>query len=124
MKSLILIAHGSRRERSNEEIRDLTESLRAEARDRFDSVSCAFLELAQPSIPDAIELETGKGARKIVLVPYFLSEGDHVAHDIPSLIDSKRRHHPNVELVLTPHLGAAPGMRDLLLSLVGIEPKK
>ncbi len=54
MHSLLLVAHGSRRKTSNDEIRALTETLHRKAENRFDEVRCAFLKLAEPSIPDGI----------------------------------------------------------------------
>ena len=47
MRTLILVAHGSRREASNQEIRALTEALARQGGERFDRVSCAFLELVE-----------------------------------------------------------------------------
>jgi sirohydrochlorin ferrochelatase len=117
MKSLILIAHGSRREASNEEVRGLARCLAARAGEGFDQVFCAFLELAEPSIPEGIERAVGAGARQVTLLPYFLCAGRHVAEDIPSLVDRKRREHPRVDIRLTPHLGAAPAIAEVLLGL-------
>ena len=90
MKSLILVAHGSRRAASNDEIRELTERLARQADGAFGRVSCAFLELAEPSIPDGIEQAVRAGAREVIVLPYFLSAGRHVAEDIPGLVAGKR----------------------------------
>jgi sirohydrochlorin ferrochelatase len=117
MRMLILVAHGSRREASNQEIRALTEALARRAGERFDRVSCAFLELAEPSIPDAIEQALASGASEVVVLPYFLSAGRHMAEHIPALVEEKRREHPGAEIKLTPYLGAAPGVIDLLLAI-------
>ena len=117
MRTLILVAHGSRREASNQEIRDLTEALARQAGERFDRVSCAFLELAEPSIPDAIEQALAGGAAEVVVLPYFLSVGRHVAEDIPVLVEDKRREHPDAQIKLAPYLGAVSGVIDLLLAI-------
>jgi len=119
MRVLILVAHGSRREASNQEIRELTAALAVKAGDRFERVSCAFLELAEPSIPDAIEQALADGAGEIVVLPYFLSAGRHVAEDIPGLVEGKRREHPDAQIRLAPYLGEAPGVVDLLLTIAG-----
>ena len=52
MHALLLIAHGSRREASNQEVRELAARLERIAGDRFGRVIPAFLELAEPDIPD------------------------------------------------------------------------
>ena len=49
MKNLLIVAHGSRREASNEEVRELTLRIKEKSSASFDNITCAFLELAQPS---------------------------------------------------------------------------
>jgi len=119
MRSLLLAAHGSRRTESNDQVRDLADCLRARGGGRFDIVQCAFLELVEPSIPDAIEACIAAGAETVVVVPYFLSSGRHVAEDIPELVAAKRRQHPKVRIELAPHLGAAANIAQLLLDQAG-----
>lgn len=117
MRSLILIAHGSRREASNEEVRALAAKLARLSRS-FDSVTCAFLELAEPSIPDGIEACVQQGAKEIVILPYFLSAGRHVAEDIPALVQPKQAQYPELLIELKAYLGAAEALPSLLVSLV------
>ncbi len=118
MKRLILIAHGSRREASNTEVRALTRRLADRVRYRFDSTTCAFLEFAEPSIPAAIDAAVEAGGREITILPYFLAGGAHVCEDIPQLVAAKRAQHPTVTIELTPHIGAAPAMIELLASTI------
>lgn len=119
MKSLILVAHGSRRAESNDEVRRLTDAVRERAGDDYDSVRCAFLELAEPSIPDGIEQSVQEGATEIVVLPYFLSAGRHVVTDIPNEVAGKQQQYPDVAIRIAPYLGAAGGIADLLLSQAG-----
>ena len=114
MKSLLLVAHGSRRAASNDEIRALTERLRAAA-DGFDDLDCAFLELAEPSIPDGLRQAISRGASVVVVLPYFLSAGRHVITDIPAEIELVQKEYPSVEIHLAPYLGAAEGVVGLLM---------
>lgn len=117
MKSLLLIAHGSRRAESNEEVRALAVNLSALTQN-FDSVTCAFLELAEPSIPDGIEACVQQGASEIVILPYFLSAGRHVAEDIPALVQPKQAQYPELKIELRSYLGAASALPELILNLV------
>lgn len=119
MRSLLLVAHGSRRSESNDEVRKLADGLRARAGGRFGIVQCAFLGLAEPSIPDGIDACVAGGAGTVVVVPYFLSSGRHVAEDIPELVAAKRRQYPKVCIELAPHLGAAANIAQLLLDQAG-----
>ena len=118
MKALLLIAHGSRREASNDEIRAVTAKLAVAAGNRFDHVQCGFLELAEPSIPDGIEECIDAGATAIVVMPYFLAAGRHVEKDIPALVQSKVEQHPDVAINISTYLGASAQIPQLLLSLL------
>ena len=117
MRHLLLVAHGSRREASNDEVRRLAASLAPRAEGRFDAVSCAFLEIAEPSIPAGIDAAVRGGAQEVVVLPYFLSAGRHVAEDIPREVEAKQQEYPQVRIHATPYLGLAEGVSDILLGL-------
>ena len=117
MKSLLLIAHGSRRAESNSEIIALTEKLRAMAGDEYAKVECAFLELAEPSIEASIDSLVDAGETKILCLPYFLAKGAHVASDIPEALEAARTKHPNVTITVSEYLGASDEVPRILMHL-------
>ncbi len=117
MKALLVVAHGSRRETSNDEVRGLCRRMEASGLTPFGRVSAAFLELAEPSIAEGIEECVAAGATEVVVVPYFLSAGRHVSEDIPAEVARAARRHPQVSVRLTPHLGAAAGIAPLVKEL-------
>ncbi len=116
MKALVLVAHGSRLDAANREIVRLLGPLRDKAGDDFDRVMAAFLELAEPSIPNAIQQCVDNGAKEIILLPYFLASGKHVTSDIPAAADKKRAQYPHVNIRLLDYFGKSPQMTDMLLS--------
>jgi len=118
MKTLLLVAHGSRREASNDEVRTLARALAAKVADRYDRVEAAFLELATPSIPDAIDAAIASGAGEVVLCPYFLSAGRHVSEDIPAIVAERRAAHPRASIRITPYLGQHDRLAEVLAQLV------
>ena len=115
MKSLLLVAHGSRRQASNEEVRELTSRLAQHAGDAYGYVDCGFLELAEPSIPEGIQRCMDAGATEVVVLPYFLSAGRHVAEDIPNEVRIKQQEYPQLPIRISSYLGEATGIPDLLL---------
>lgn len=117
MKALLLVSHGSRREASNEEVRELTRRVTALAGERYGNVSCAFLELADPSIPDGIQRCIDEGATEVVVLPYFLSAGRHVTEDIPAEVRIKQEEHPAVNIRIAGYLGGAEQIPELLLDM-------
>lgn len=120
MKALVVVAHGSRRQASNDEVRELTASM-ASHDSEFDKIFAGFLELAEPSIPDAIRQAAAEGAGEIVVMPYFLSAGRHVAQDIPEEIDSVRGELADIEIRLAPYLGKAEAITELLLKQAQVD---
>lgn len=120
MQALLLIAHGSRRAESNDEVRALTAELTARANASYSIVRCAFLELAEPSIPDGIELCVKEGATEVVVLPYFLSAGRHVVTDIPNEVRGKQEEYPQVNIRIANYLGASSGIPDLLLAAASV----
>jgi len=115
MKSLLLVAHGSRRQASNDEVRELTRRLAARAQQDYAFVDCGFLELAEPSIPEGIQRCIDAGSREVVVLPYFLSAGRHVAEDIPAEVEIKQQEYPGVSIRIAPYLGSDEGVLDTLL---------
>ncbi|MEM7294973.1 MAG: CbiX/SirB N-terminal domain-containing protein [Pseudomonadota bacterium] len=117
MHHLLLIAHGSRRQESTDEIHSLVEHIRERADNRYATVECAFLELTEPSIDTAIARSVEDGATRITLLPYFLTDGNHVANDIPAIYQCAVDRFPDTQIELRPYFGSAPAVADLLLEL-------
>ena len=90
--ALLLIAHGSRRPEANADLDHLAGVLRA--RGEYAHVQPAYLELCEPGIVAGGELCVAAGARRVVLLPYFLSAGVHVVEDLTAARDELARRHP------------------------------
>ncbi|MCA1979895.1 MAG: CbiX/SirB N-terminal domain-containing protein [Thiobacillus sp.] len=121
MPSLLLIAHGSRRAASNDEVRALAERIRSLPDSGYDHVEAAFLELAEPLIPAGLHALAARGATEIVAFPYFLAAGTHVASDIPEAIAEFARARPDVAVRLSGHLGASMLLPTAILSVARCE---
>ena len=117
MKALLLIAHGSRRKQSNEEVVAIAGTLKQKCSDYFPVIQAAFLELAEPTIPDGIRQCVDQGATSIIVLPYFLNSGQHVAVDIPEIVTGCKSSYPGVDIIIAPHLGNSDTMTDLLIEI-------
>ena len=122
MRSLLIIAHGSRRETSNQEIHTLADLVRALPGLPFNDVQAAFLEIAEPSIPAGLEACRQRGAKNIVVFPYFLAAGRHVQDDIPLEVASFASNHPEITVDISPHLGCSPSIPELIVQLSNLKP--
>jgi sirohydrochlorin ferrochelatase len=115
MKALLLVAHGSRKESSNHELSLLAEKINQLLDGDFDFVRHGFLELAEPSIPKAIDECAVLGAKNIIVVPYFLSAGRHVTEDIPEEVRKGKLSNPNTNIEISKYLGSRNEIADLLI---------
>lgn len=113
---IVLAAHGSRSEAGNRSHVDLARRL-AEA--TGSTVLPAFLELTEPSIPDAIDEGVGRGS--VVVLPYFLHPGRHLLEDVPAIVVAARERHPDASIRLLDAFGAGPGIIDLLAAQVATD---
>lgn len=82
------------------------------------SVECAFTSLAHPSIPEGMARCAALGARRVIVAPLFLFTGVLVGR-IHAQIREYAPLFPDVEWVVTPHLGGDPLLADLLVQRVG-----
>jgi sirohydrochlorin ferrochelatase len=117
MRTLLLVAHGSRMATSNETVAALAGKLRPKlAQYGFDHITHAFLELTEPSIPEGVAKLVGAGATQVVVLPYFLAPGTHVVDDVPELVAAAKDMYPNVSFTVMEHLGGVDGIVDLILA--------
>lgn len=115
MQALVLIAHGSRRQASNQEVTNLALGLKKSAGKQYQIVEAGFLEIARPSIPEAIESCIESGATSVIVVPYFLAAGRHVVEDIPQIVRPVGERHPHVSIRISEHIGMSNSMPRLIL---------
>lgn len=94
-KALIVIAHGSREASSNDSLFEFLERFKRRYDERL--VQPAFLELAQPLIPEAIDRCAAQGAEDIMIVPLMFFPGKHVKKDIPEIIEKAKMKHPQID---------------------------
>jgi sirohydrochlorin ferrochelatase len=114
--AVVLVAHGSRASAANQAHLELAAALDARI---ASTVIGAFMELAQPSIADAIGGAVEAGASVVAVVPYFLHPGRHQQLDIPQLVADAAEARPDVDIRLLDHFGADPAVLDLLATQVG-----
>ena len=118
--SLVIVAHGSRRTAANVEIAQLVEQIAHQAREQYAKVTYGFLEMAEPSIPDAIQSCITAGATKVLVAPYFLAAGRHVTDDIPYQVQLKQVEYPEIDIQVKPYLGSVADMPALLLQIADL----
>jgi sirohydrochlorin ferrochelatase len=111
--AILLIAHGSRQESANDDLHELAARLSAQG--AYPIVEPCFLELAEPELLAGGDRCVQLGASRVLMIPYFLSDGVHLRRDLTAARDELNRRHPDVEF----RLGSPLGPHPLLDELVG-----
>lgn len=116
MTSVVVVAaHGSRADAANTAHRELVRSVDANSAVKSTAQAVpAFLELAEPSIPDAIDAAVARGAATVLVLPYFLHPGRHLARDLTGIVAEATDRHPSTRIELLGLFGADPSLPALV----------
>ena len=104
--AILLIGHGTRRAAGTAEFRNLVQKLREALPNRV--CQEAFLELAEPTVPEALETLHQQGFQQIIVVPIFLMAAGHVKDDIPTLFHALQAKYPEISINFGDCLGMHP----------------
>ncbi len=113
-EAILLVAHGSRRQAANDDLRTMAGHLKEKVPQM--QVEVAYLELTEPTIPEGAEACVEKGAKKIYMLPFFLSPGVHVVQDLEEFREQFIEKWPGREFVVCPPLGVHPHLTEILLT--------
>ena len=112
-RAILLVDHGSRLDAANAVIEQLAAGVRRRRPDAI--VEVAHMELAEPTLADALERCVARGAARVVVCPCFLGPGRHTSEDIPKLVDAARAAHPGVRIAIAEPYGFDERLVDLVL---------
>jgi sirohydrochlorin cobaltochelatase len=109
---IVLFAHGARDPAWAEPFRRIQTRLRAAEPDV--PVELAFLELMQPSLPEAVARLARGAIWRITVVPLFLAQGGHLKEDLPRLVEAIREKHPGIAIHVTSAIGDSETLTDAI----------
>jgi len=116
--ALLIIDHGSRRSEANEMLHHVGDILRKKRPELI--VQIAHMELAEPTIAQAIKACIRDGATEIIVHPYMLSPGRHATEDIPRMAKEAADSYPNITVRITDPLGLHEKLGDVILERAGL----
>lgn len=109
--TVVLVGHGSRAPAANTEFLNFV-ALFQETTGHV--VEPGFVELAEPTLPQALARAATSGAKEIAVVPFVLFAAGHVKSDIPLHIQAARTRYPQVRFVQGTPIGLHPTVLDIL----------
>jgi len=115
MTGLIMIAHGSKKNVSNDEFKNLVNEIKMKD-DEFQQINVAFLEFAQPTVFMAVKNQIEKHINTIYLYPYFLNSGKHVSVDLPTILTTLQNEYRDTKFVLLNHFGKSNSISDIIVN--------
>ena len=111
-QAVILLGHGSIREHANVEVRGMWQMMKEQLPELY--INGAFVEVADPTLEQTIGRLVEEGMEHIVIVPMFLTRGQHLANGIPRILDAMREKHSHIQIELTRHLGIDPLLAEII----------
>jgi len=113
--TVLLVAHGSRKESANNAIQQFHALFQTYA--PIYRVQLCFLEFSYPRLDEALN-QAAKESTKVVIVPLMLGAGGHVTRDIPCYVEAARRCYLDVVFTISQHLGAEHEVLQALLQQI------
>ena len=114
--AIVILGHGSRSEGADDSIREAAARVRGKG--SYAMVVHAFLQYASPSLHEVLENCSRQQVEKVVVVPFFMQSGAHVATDIPELVKAVKKKHPHLEVLVTDYVGHHPFIVDIIAELI------
>ena len=116
--AVVVVGHGSREPAANAELEALVAAWAAARPGR--AVSVGYVELARPSLAEALADAAARHDR-VVALPLFLFSAGHVKNDVPLALDAARRARPHVTFAAARALGVQPSLAELCWTRAGVD---
>ncbi|KFN04374.1 sirohydrochlorin chelatase [Bacillus clarus] len=116
MKGIVYVGHGSRLQKGNDQFIHFIQSVMKERNESIQKI--AFLELATPTIQDAVTETILEGATEIMIVPVLLFAAAHYKRDIPFEIEQIQKEYPHITFSVAPPFSTHPYMIELVVKRI------
>ena len=113
--ALVLFSHGSLLCGAKRTLFEHAERLKSSG--EWQWVEVGFLNFSSPRFEDAISRVAESGAKKVVVVPFFLVAGKFVREDLPSQVALAREKWPELEFHIAEPLGYNEEIIDAVIDL-------
>lgn len=115
--AVILLGHGSRVPDASQGMERVCAALKSTG--EFGFVDFCHMSQLGPNFPEVFARAVKAGARKVLVMPYFLHFGQHMRADIPEILRAEATKAPGVSVVLGRHLGYDDVLVDLVRRRMG-----
>ncbi len=109
---IIVLSHGTKIKKANAILDKIIAKIKQDT--GLAIIVPAYLQLCRPDLTKSIKRLAGQGCRRIIIIPFFLFNGNHVTRDIPVIIKKARSEFPEVEFTYTKSLGEDRRVADII----------
>lgn len=113
---IIILSHGSKLKRANASLNETVRAIRQKT--GLAAIVPAYLQFCQPDLEKSIKGFIAKGFQRIIIIPFFLFNGNHVTRDIPNIIEKEKEKYPKVNFIYTKNLGEDTRISDIMSEIV------
>jgi len=122
MEAILLLGHGSRLTEANKALEQVAHLVK-EMGD-IQLVETAFLQFEKPDFFEGVTNCISKGAKRIIVHPYFLYKGRHFEEDITEMIGQAQEKYADITFALTEPLGVHKNIAKVVLERTKNDPKE
>lgn len=115
-QAVIILGHGSKSSQAIDDFNYVVDLLKQKMDNEF--VFGAHMEMAQPSLEDVVKNLDGRDVGKVIILPYFLFNGNHIKEDIPEKIEALKNLYLTMSFEFGTPIGKEPLMADIMLKKV------
>lgn len=115
-ESVILLGHGSRLPGAGEDMKQVAH--RIQVKTGHSSVNICNMQFLGPTFDEVFDQCAADGAKRIIVIPYFLHVGVHMQKDIPEMLREKVEGHPEIEIILGKNLGYDERLADIVIQRI------
>jgi sirohydrochlorin ferrochelatase len=120
-EAVLLVGHGSRLEEANEALAGLCRHVAGKRPGKM--VTHAFMQIASPSLGEALAELADAGVEQVTVVPIFLYAGVHIRDDLPEILANAAEQYPRLQVILAPVLGIDERMAEIVWERVDAAPR-
>jgi sirohydrochlorin cobaltochelatase len=111
-QAIILLGHGSKSKDAIDDFNYVVELTKTKS--GIEHLYGAHMELAEPSLEKVIAQLYSSGQKNVIILPYFLFNGNHIKMDIPSIIENLESLFPGLKIVFGTAIGKEPLMAEIM----------
>ena len=112
-EAIILLGHGSRVPGAAEGMEQV--ACRIREKFGFSIIETCSMQRLGPKLADALGKCVAAGAKRVIVIPYFLHAGVHMREDIPELLRQEARRQTGIGIILGKNLGYDESLADLVV---------